>query len=322
MSLLTKLEQYIPGRPSSGQYEKNIWGQVIGGAAQIASGLIGGRQRRREQQAAQAQFDADQQALRNFNFENTYANLENTAEDLTVNQQATNVQAQQTDQALAQGLDAIVASGGGGGSAQAIANAALQSKQNISADLASQEQANQQARAAQAAQLQADEAAGADHLQTRQYQQTQQGLNLSAGRLSQANQAREKALGRVLGGVGSIVGGVAGSGAGDAANAAAAGGGSGVGAALGKAASFVGGLFSDPALKRNIKKVGTSPRGIGIYQFQYHNDPATYKGTLSTELNLPKDAVGERNGYATLDYSNPNVDVAFEMIDDGKSKKK
>ena len=91
------------------------WGAIIGGAAQIAGSLIGGRARRREQKAAQAQQAADLDQVRNFEFSNTFKGLENTAEDLTVNQQASNFQAQQTDQALAGGLDAIVASGGGVG---------------------------------------------------------------------------------------------------------------------------------------------------------------------------------------------------------------
>ena len=110
-------------------------GAIIGGAAQVAGSLIGGGKRRREEKAAQAQQQGDIDAVRNFQFTNAFKGLENTAEDLTVNQQASNFQAQQTDQALAGGLDAIVASGGGGG-AQAIANAALASKQGISADLA------------------------------------------------------------------------------------------------------------------------------------------------------------------------------------------
>ena len=201
------------------------WGAIIGGAAQIAGSLIGGRARRREQRAAQAQQAADLQGVRNFQFTNTFKGLENTAEDLTVNQQAANFQAQQTDQALAQGLDAVVAGGGGGGGAQAIANAALASKQGISADLASQEQSNQALRAQQAAQLQSDEANAAQDLQTQQFEQQKGNLNLSSARLDTANQARQTATDQLVGGISSI------------ANTA------GAGKALGGVAKKIGGLF-------------------------------------------------------------------------------
>lgn len=180
--------------------------------------IVGGRKRRREEQAAQAEFQANKAAYQNFQFQNPYANLENTAEDLTVNQQASNFQAQQSDQALSQGLDAIVASGGGGGSAQAIANAALQSKQNISSDLAGQESANQQLRAQQAAQNQQLEAQGADVLQQRQHQQIGEAFDLSGERLSAARAARQQATQDLIGGIGSVAGGIASGGLGDLGN--------------------------------------------------------------------------------------------------------
>ncbi len=187
-------------------------GSAVGGAAQIAGSLIGGRARRREQKAAQAQQAADLDQVRNFEFSNTFKNLENTAEDLTVNQQASNFQAQQTDQALAGGLDAIVASGGGGGGAQAIANAALASKQGISADLAGQEQTNNALRAQQAAQLQSDEANAETDLQSQRFEQQKGNLNLSNERLSTANAARQQATNQLIGGVTSLAGAATGPG--------------------------------------------------------------------------------------------------------------
>lgn len=186
-------------------------GAIIGGALpgliQAGGSLFGAKKRKREQQAAQAQFDADQAAVRNFEFKNPYANLENTAEDLTVNQQATNVQAQQTDAALSQGLDAIVAGGGGAGGAQAIANAALGAKQNIAADIAGQESANQAAAAQQAAQNQQLEAQGAQTQQNQQFGQLQGNLDQSGQRLSAANAAQQQAKQALVSGLGSAVGG-------------------------------------------------------------------------------------------------------------------
>lgn len=183
-------------------------GGLISGGSKIIGSLIGGGKRRREQRAAQAEFAADKASFRDFQFTNTYAGLENVAEDLTVNTQAANFQAQQTDQALAQSMQAAIASGGAAGGAQAIAQAALQSKQGIAADIAGQEQRNQAAMINQAAKLQADEAAGADMMQTRQFQKSQQLLNLSADRLSMANQARQKATNQLVAGIGDVGGAV------------------------------------------------------------------------------------------------------------------
>ena len=186
-----------------------MWGAIIGGAAQVAGSLIGSGKRKREQAAAQAQNRQDEANVRNFQFDNHFKGLENTADDLTVNQQASNFQAAQTDQALAQGLDAITAGGGGGGSAQAIANAALQSKQNISADLQQQETQNARIRQAEASNLQAAEATGEQDLQTQQYQQAGTALELSGSRLQAANNARAAATSQLVGGIGQAAGGLA-----------------------------------------------------------------------------------------------------------------
>ena len=184
-------------------------GKVIGGAAQVAGSLIGGRKRRAEQKQAQGAYDQADSNLANFQFQNYNKDLENVYEDQTINQQATNVQSQQTDAGLAQGLDAIVAGGGGGGSAQAIANAALQSKQGISADIAGQEQQNQASRLD--AQSSIDQAVvdKEDENQARRFGQQQQQFGLKTQKLNQANAARQQATDQLVGGIGSIAGGVA-----------------------------------------------------------------------------------------------------------------
>ena len=176
------------------------------GLIKAGASLFGGKKRRRAEQQAQAAQTAAKERVQNFQFKNPYANLENTAEDLTVNQQATNVQAQQTDQALAQGLDAITAGGGGGGDAQAIANAALQSKQNISADLAGQEAGIQQQVASQAAANQSAEAQGAANVQQQQFGQAQQGFNIANTELGAAKDARAQARQDLVGGLSSAAG--------------------------------------------------------------------------------------------------------------------
>jgi hypothetical protein len=71
---------------------------------------------------------------------NKYANL-------GVSTQAAKFQAEQTDMALANTLDALRETGAGAGGATALAQAALQSKQGISASIEQQEAANEKLRA-------------------------------------------------------------------------------------------------------------------------------------------------------------------------------
>ena len=186
-----------------------MWGAIIGGAAQVAGSLIGSGKRKREQKKAQLQNQADQAAVRDFQFSNSYKGLENTAEDLTVNNQAANFQAAQTDQALAGALDASTqGNAAGGGNAIALANAALGAKQGISNDLAAQESQNQQIRQKEASDLQAAEAQGEQDLQSQRYVQAGTNQELSAARLGAANDARQAATNQLVGGIGSIAGGV------------------------------------------------------------------------------------------------------------------
>ena len=82
---------------------------------------------------------------------NPYEGMTNEMANLGVATQAAEFQAEQTDIALANTLDAMRSSGAGAGGATALAQAALQSKKGIAANLERQEAANQKA-AAQGAQ--------------------------------------------------------------------------------------------------------------------------------------------------------------------------
>jgi len=184
-------------------------GGLIQGGANIIGSLIGGGKRRREAKAAAAEYAAQRQSLMDTQFTNPYAGLENTAEDLTINQQAAQFQAQQTDAALAQSMQAAVASGGASGGAQAIAQAALQSKQGIAASIAKEESRNQMLRAQQAANLQNLEAQGQEDLQVANYEKNQDLLKMASARKQQADAARAAATKQLMGGIGQIAGGVA-----------------------------------------------------------------------------------------------------------------
>tara|TARA_R110002124_G_scaffold6677_1_gene40362 strand:- start:940 stop:1488 length:549 start_codon:yes stop_codon:yes gene_type:complete len=79
--------------------------------------------------------------------ENLSSQMSNPMANLSVATQATEMQIEQTDIALANTLDTLRESGGGAGGATALAQAALQSKKGVAADIESQEKANEDKRA-------------------------------------------------------------------------------------------------------------------------------------------------------------------------------
>tara|TARA_Y100000593_G_scaffold63253_1_gene116944 strand:- start:10364 stop:11509 length:1146 start_codon:yes stop_codon:yes gene_type:complete len=68
--------------------------------------------------------------------------------------------------------------------------------------------------------------------------------------------------------------------------------------------------FSDRKLKKNIKVIGKSPSGINIYNFEYKDSKfgkGVYQGVMSDDI--PKNAViKHNNGYDMVDYSKLDVD--------------
>jgi hypothetical protein len=74
---------------------------------------------------------------------------------------------------------------------------------------------------------------------------------------------------------------------------------------------------SDSRLKKNIKRVSTSPSGIPIYEFEYKNPKlyggGVFRGVLAEQA--PKKAViTATNGYKMVNYS--LIDVAFERVNE------
>lgn len=94
------------------------------------------------------------------NMSNPYAKLTNQYANLGVATQAAEYQAEQADIALANTLDTIAATGAGSGGATALAQAALQSKRGIAADIQRQEAANQKLAAQGAMEVQEKKAMG------------------------------------------------------------------------------------------------------------------------------------------------------------------
>ena len=256
---------------------------------------------------------------------NPYANL-------GVATKAARFQAEEVDMSLASTLDALRETGASAGGATALAQAALQSKQGISATLESQETQNEQLRAqgkqqleqikmSEAARVQGIQMSEAGRVQAAQFSEAgkmqdvaaqgnvfmfnaaenrlnnQQNLEVgqataAANQEAQANANKTQATLGMIGGVTSALG-------------------SGTQMyAAGQAAKPP----SDRRLKKNIQNIGISPSGLNIYSFEYKNKgfgDGIWQGVMSDEI--PGNAVIKHNdGFDRVDYS--LLDVEFKQI--------
>lgn len=136
-----------------------MFSSFLGGAAEAAGYRAMARQARGDKRAAKAglaSLESNRQQV--INPYSNVSNLSSLAKDLTgnlsnpfanlsVSTAAADMQAEQTDIALANTLDTIRATGGGAGGATALAQAALQGKQGVSASIEQQEASNEKAKA-------------------------------------------------------------------------------------------------------------------------------------------------------------------------------
>ena len=76
-------------------------------------------------------------------------------------------------------------------------------------------------------------------------------------------------------------------------------------------AALAGAQFmSDIRLKKDIKLVGKSPKGIKIYNFKYLGDDKTYQGVMAHQV--PQASTANQFGYLMVDYS--KLDVDFKEV--------
>ncbi len=150
---------------------------LIGSAISAGVSIIGGGKARRAKRKAarnlkkmnakMANLEANRQEIINPYEDVTSLSgmMSNPMANLSVATQATEMQIEQTDQALANTLDTLRQTGGGAGSATALAQAALESKKNVAADIEAQEKSNEDKRAAGEEKLQQAQIAEAQRMQ-------------------------------------------------------------------------------------------------------------------------------------------------------------
>ena len=198
---------------------------VAAGGAKLGMALSGRKKRIQEQEDAREQMEermGDYESLDTSNLAanvvNQYRDMENTYEDLTVNQQQAQFEAQQGQQQRAnimQGLQGAAGGSGIAGLAQAMAQQGQLATQRASASIGMQESKIQQLQAGEASRLQFQERSGAERVQTQKLAgaETARGLDwsktgtllgMSQERLAAANQARAEAKAQQMSAIGDI----------------------------------------------------------------------------------------------------------------------
>jgi hypothetical protein len=177
---------------------------IISGGLSFVSGIFGASSAKRRARAAareKRRLNAKLTSLENsrqaiINPYQGVSNLSNLAEDLSggmsnpyaslgVATKAAEMQIEEADVALANTLDTLRATGASAGGATALAQAALKSKQGVSANIEQQEAANEKLRAQGEQQLQQMKTAEAQRMQ---------GIALSEGARVQGAQAQGKSF--------------------------------------------------------------------------------------------------------------------------------
>ena len=230
---------------------------AIGAVGSVIGGLIGGASARRAEAAAarekarigreMAAFEANRQAITNPYSDVTSLsglvdemrdNLTNPFANLGVATSAAEIQMEQTDIALANTLDTLQATGASAGGATALAQAAKQSKKEVSANIEQQEAQNEklaaqgeqalQAKEMQLTQMEMSEEARIQNAQAQGKQfmfgaqenrdmmtldRMQAGIDQANTNQANANMAGAASTAGMIGGVTSSIGGLLGSGA-------------------------------------------------------------------------------------------------------------
>jgi hypothetical protein len=266
---------------------------VIGGVANIIGGNQAGKAARRQQRIARAELDEQRKAFEGLdtsnlmaNVTNPYANIqtnyENVYEDLTVNQQQAQFQAQQGAQQRSDILETMRGAAGGSGIAalaQSMANQGQLAAQQQSALIGQQEARNQalmargagveQTAEAQALQTiamgeqkaEATRLQGAADARGLEYQKTEGLMGLASGQLQAANEAKAAADAQKSAGISGIVGGVASGLTGGIGGKIMKGIGGKIGGALGK--TKLGGALGNLAMQGGAK-IGEGGFGSGF----------------------------------------------------------
>ena len=177
------------------------------GAAKAISGAAAKKKAKAEAEKAKAEMDAKKAEYEKLDTSNVYADMENKLEDLTVNKQQADFEAQQNQQNQADIMAKMNKAAGGSGIAalaQSMANANVTAVQKASASIGEQEAANKKAIAEEASNLQTMERDGEAESRNAEKDKVGTLLGMAQGELTSANENVSAANQQMLSGLGDI----------------------------------------------------------------------------------------------------------------------
>lgn len=180
---------------------------AIQGLAQLGLGAVNSFQAAQRRREAQSEYDRSLDSYRTQDTSNLAQNLQNPYEDLTVNQQQFQFQAEQQQQGLADitaNLRGAAGSSGISAFAQSIANQQARNIQATAAQIGQQEARNQGFAAKGEMQIMGLELKGAEQARKLEASMRATELGMSMNQLAAANVAQRQAFGQIAGGVGNI----------------------------------------------------------------------------------------------------------------------
>ena len=176
---------------------------AVAGLGQLGLGAYNAWQQSQRAREAKGELDKRLSDWRNQDTSNLYANMENTYEDLTVNQQQAQFTAQQQAQGFADTMGNLRGAAGGSGIAalaQSLAGQQSLAAQQASVSIGAQEQRNQQLAAGEASRLQTMDRQGEEASRALRSRMSETELAMAMQEQAAANQARNEAISSAVGG--------------------------------------------------------------------------------------------------------------------------
>jgi hypothetical protein len=193
---------------------------VIGAGAGIAKAISGSKQKKaakKAEAAAKAEMAKQKEKFANMDTSNPYANMENTMEDLTVNQQEADFMKQQQQESQANIMQQMKGAAGGSGIAalaQTMANQGSMDAQKAAVSIGKQEASNQMAERQEQSRLNSQEAQGDARTQDLNMSRQKQMLGMSQSEVAaegaKVQAADAKMWSGITGAAGAVAGGLTG----------------------------------------------------------------------------------------------------------------
>ena len=184
---------------------------AVSGATKIGMALAGRKKRIQEQKSANAELKMRRDAYESLDTSNPYLNMENTMEDLTVNQQQAQFQKDMAQQQQSNMLSGIQKGGSfNAGNIQAMVNAGSNQARKASASIGQQEAGNQMAAAQQESAIQQKERYGEVWSRGQKKDKTETLFGMSMTRSKESDEARQRAAEMMASGIGDVTGAITG----------------------------------------------------------------------------------------------------------------